>query len=93
MNRDQEQNKRQMVDKGVRARNVLEDPTLQGVFNDLRGQTMTEWLESAPDDTRVREDCWHRVRVLDDTTRQLKIIADSGRKAENDLIKEYSKRE
>ncbi len=73
--------------EGDRARTLLEDPTLNKMFDDLQKQYMAAWASSETKDQDGRERLFHAINVLSDIRVHLRVMADSGHLAQEHLTR------
>jgi len=70
---------------GGRAQELIDDPTLNKMFVGLEKQYLEAWQETNAKDTDERERLFHAFRVLQDIKVHLRVMADSGRLAQEHL--------
>lgn len=60
-----------------RARQLLDDETIQQVFAALEGRYITEWRNTPPADVQKREAAHAAIRALDDVKTKLSSMANA----------------
>lgn len=58
---------------------MVASPVLQDVFDRLRDQYMSSWVQSNPEETQARDRVYMAIRVLDEVRAQLRAVASGGR--------------
>jgi hypothetical protein len=66
---------------GERARQLLEDETLTGIFEKLRDVYMSGWQNSEPHDVEGRERLYMAVQVLEHVRSHIRVMAEAGKLA------------
>ena len=65
------------IERGERARALLEDKTLIGVLDKLAQQAIDRWRTSDWTDSETREEAYHMVRAADGVRAELtRLVAD-----------------
>lgn len=75
------------VATGHRARDILEDPTVQEVFRDIESRLHDAWAGSGATAADAREEIWRRLQALKALRQELRLKFDKGRFAADTLRK------
>ncbi len=71
--------------RGVNARQLLENPLLMEAFAETRAEYLAAWEKTPVRDHEGREQIWLMVRTLDKVKGHLQTVMDGGQLAEHEL--------
>lgn len=66
------------IDKGNRARQLLEDPVFKEALENAELRFTHSWKHSTPEDTQGRENMYFALQALGTVAQELRIISDNG---------------
>lgn len=83
------------ISRGIKARQLMENPLLQEAFQTIR-QSLHDKFEGSKDgDNQARERIWMMLKVVGEVERHIESVADTGKMAEQQresLLKRMLKR-
>lgn len=82
---------REYIEAGERAKALLDDPTLQEVFERLDAKFVDAWRNCRPDDQEGREKLYWAMQGLEYVRRELRIMLDNGKVAASELGKQQER--
>ena len=75
------------VSKGRKAKQLLEDETLNAAISKLEGDQLWMFRSSKPEESAKRETAWCMLQAIDGLRQELIKIMDNGKIAQNAIIK------
>lgn len=66
------------IKRAEQARHLLDNPLLDEVLTGLKNAYISDWLSSKPEDKDARERLYIAAQVVDDFTRNLRVIIENG---------------
>lgn len=82
------EDRQQVIDMGERARELLEDETLQLAFDHLKEKFTRAWASTSLEDRDGREKLYLARQGIEYAERELRILLDNGKLAANEDEKE-----
>lgn len=85
----------QEISRGVKAKQLMENPLLQEAFQTIRSNLHDKFEGSKDGDSQARERIWMMLKVVNEVERHLETVVDTGRMAEQQresLLKRVFKR-
>ena len=75
------------VNKGRKAKQILEDETLNNAIAKLEGDQLWAFRSSKPEESARRETAWCMLQAIDGLRQELIKIMDNGKIAQNAIVK------
>ena len=75
------------VNKGRKAKQLLEDETLSAAIGKLEGDQLWIFRSSKPEESVKRETAWCMLRAIDGLRQELIRVMDNGKIAQNAIVK------
>ena len=69
----------QDIKRGELAQALLNNPLLSEILENLKNNYVKQWLDSDPKDVEGRERLFVAVNVVDDFTRNLRVVVENGK--------------
>lgn len=78
---------RDAVQRGDRAKALLQNELLVEAFDNLESKIMEEWKATDPEDKERREDAWRSLKLLQTLQGQFRRIVTTGEAASKELVR------
>jgi hypothetical protein len=75
------------LQRGDRAKALLNNELLNEAFERLEAKIMEEWKGTDPEDRERREDAWRSLKLLQNLTSQFRRIVTTGEAASKELVR------
>ena len=73
------------IDRGYRAKHILEDELFKEAFDTIHNNLTLHWQQSIASDKEGREDAWRMLKALNEVKRFFQVAMETGKMAEQQI--------